>query len=95
MVSFFKKNKAKNKKELWALALSAPLFQINKFDHHYLYGHKSRSAIAPQCNFIERDWSIRTAKELDETLKWLETSGQKEEFMNTLSVLTALSEQGC
>jgi hypothetical protein len=95
MVSLFKKNKAKNKKELWALALSAPLFQINQFEHHYLYGHKSRSAIAPMCNFIERDWSIHTAEELNETLKWLETSGHKDEFMNILSVLTALSEQGC
>lgn len=95
MVSLFKKNKAKNSKELWALSLSAPLFQINHFKHEFLYGDKSRSAMIPKCGFTERDWNIHNADDLKKTLKWLETSGHKDDFMGILTVLTALSENGC
>lgn len=95
MVSLFKKNKAKTDKELWALALSAPLFQINHFKHEFLYGDKSRSVMIPKCTFTERDWDIHTSDDLEKSLKWLETTGHKDEFMSILSVLTALSENGC
>jgi hypothetical protein len=95
MVAIFKKNRAKNDRELWALSLSAPLFQINGFQHEFLYGHKRKSKMIPLCEFIERDWNIHNHDELISTLKWLETAGHQDEFMGVLSVLTSLSEKGC
>lgn len=95
MVAIFKKNRAKKDKELWALSLSAPLFQINGFEHEFLYGHKRKSKMIPQCGFLERDWKILNHDDLINTLKWLETSGHQNEFMGILTVLTSLSEKGC
>ena len=95
MVSLFNKNLARNEKELWALALSAPIIQINQFRHEFLYGGKTKSTMISRCNFLERDWDIHSPKDLKSTLDWLEASGHKIEFMKKLSVLTTLSEQGC
>lgn len=90
-----KKNKAKNEKELWALSLSAPLFQINGFDHQFLYGNSRKSRMARTANSLVRDWDISDHDGLMETLKWLETSGHQDGFMEILSFLTSFSEQDC
>lgn len=89
------KNKAENQKELWALALAAPLFEMNGYQHEYLYGGANKAEMANCCGNLESSWSIRTSDDLMQTLEWLETSGHRSDFWRIHSFLLTLSEQGC
>ncbi|VAW65606.1 hypothetical protein MNBD_GAMMA10-223 [hydrothermal vent metagenome] len=81
--------------QLWGLALSSLLTEMNHQRHDILDYHNGEKQGVEQLRHVtKRDWGIETREELLDILDWLKKEGQNANYLNMQNHIKSLSEAG-